>query len=144
MMCQTLKSKWQRVMTHMSSNESDRFKFTIRYPMSRVECCVPSVNIKGLSKICKEYTSYDGTFFIPVPIMYALCDCILQDLYEIAYAFSPDFNMDAFSLYVMIPRQFVPCTDTCIGELNFGLSPVFVIEEGTDVVSFLSSKPNEV
>lgn len=70
--------------------------------------------------------------------------CVMQDLYEIAYAFSADFNMDAFNLYVMIPRQFVPCTNTCIGDLNFGQSSVFVIEEGSDVVPFLSSKQDEV
>lgn len=69
---------------------------------------------------------------------------VVQDLYEIAYAFSADFSMDAFNLYVMIPRRFVPCTDTCIGDLNFGLSPVFVIEEGSDMVPFLSSNHDEV
>ena len=68
----------------------------------------------------------------------------MQDLYEVAYAFSPDFNVDAFNLYIMIPRQFVPCTDTCIGDLNLGQSPVFVIEESVDTVPFLSSKPDEV
>lgn len=66
--------------------------------------------------------------------------CVMQDLYEVAYAFCPDFNMDAFNLYIMIPRQFVPFTDTCIGDSNFGLSPVFVIEEGTETVPFLSDE----
>ena len=68
----------------------------------------------------------------------------MQDIYEVAYAFGPDFNMVTFSVYIMIPRQFVPCTDTHIGDLNFGVSPILVIEEGMDTVPFLSSKADEV
>lgn len=44
----------------------------------------------------------------------------------------------------MIPRQFVPCSNTCIRNLNLGVSPTFVIEESTDVVPFLSSEQDEV
>ena len=50
---QSLKSKWQRVMTRLSCNESesDGFKFTIRYPTSRVECCIPQAST---SKVCPK------------------------------------------------------------------------------------------
>ena len=46
---QSLRSKWQRVMARMSGNESNGFKFTIRYPTSRVECCIPQAST---SKVC--------------------------------------------------------------------------------------------
>ena len=68
----------------------------------------------------------------------------MQDLYEIAYAFSPDFRVDAFDLHIMIPRQLVQYTSTSLGELNLGLSPVFVIEEGSDRIPILPSTPHEV
>ena len=54
---QSLKSKWQRVMTRLSCNESgsDGFKFTIRYPTSRVECCIPQAST---SKVCPKLIAH--------------------------------------------------------------------------------------
>ena len=71
----------------------------------------------------------------------------MQDLYEVAYAFNPNCNMVAFSVYVMIPRQFIPCTGTLISEMKVGQSPVLVVEEGGDLLPFLAAvndSPNEV
>ena len=73
---------------------------------------------------------------------------IMQDLYEVAYAFNPNYNMVAYCVYVMIPRQFLPCTGTLISDLEVGQSSVLVVEEGGDVLPFLAMNgndtPNEV
>ena len=59
-----------------------------------------------------------------------------QDLYEVAYAFNPSWDMDAYVVYVMIPHQFVLYTGACISDLNLGLSPFLVVEQGGDVLPF--------
>lgn len=80
--------------------------------------------------------------------MVVYCDSlIMQDLYEVAYAFNTNCNMVAYCVYVMIPRQFVPCTGTFVRDLKIGQSPVLVVEEGGDVLPFLAmngNEPNEV